>query len=395
MITTTAQAGSTEFAATPSLRGPSRWPDYALAVGAASVVIGILWDISWHSTIGRDTFWTPAHMAVYFGGSLAGFVCGWLAIKCTFFPNAHERATSVSVFGARAPLGAWITIWGALAMLTSAPFDDWWHNAYGLDVKIISPPHSILGLGMFGISTGALILVLARQNRESSTIDKYLFVFVSGVFVTLGAIFVTEFSYPNRQHGAAFYIACSIMFAFRLVTVGRAARISWPTTRVAAAYMLMVCGLIWALPLFAGHPKLAPIFNPVTHMVPPPFPVILIIPAIGIDLILRTIDENDDGLKRVGRAVAIGTVFLALMFATHWFSSEFLLSPLADNWFFAGQHFYGYRNAHAAWHGEFWDSGRFQSDQLTPFRILIAWGFACITSWLGLLWGGWMRKVKR
>jgi len=32
-------------------------------------------------------------------------------------------------------------------MLTSAPFDNWWHNAYGLDVKIVSLPHSILALG--------------------------------------------------------------------------------------------------------------------------------------------------------------------------------------------------------------------------------------------------------
>ena len=29
-------------------------------------------------------------------------------------------------------------------MLTSAPFDNWWHDAYGLDVKIISPPHMFL-----------------------------------------------------------------------------------------------------------------------------------------------------------------------------------------------------------------------------------------------------------
>ena len=48
----------------------------------------------------------------------------------------------VRFWGFRAPLGAWVAIWGAFAMLTSAPFDDWWHNAYGLDVKVLSPPHS-------------------------------------------------------------------------------------------------------------------------------------------------------------------------------------------------------------------------------------------------------------
>src|SRR5215471_12763290 len=109
-------------------------PELLLALGATSIVIGLMWDISWHISIGRDTFWTPAHMAIYLGGLLAGCVGGWLAFKHTFLIHAREAAASVNVFGLRAPLGAWVAIWGALAMLTSAPFDDWWHNAYGLDV---------------------------------------------------------------------------------------------------------------------------------------------------------------------------------------------------------------------------------------------------------------------
>ena len=46
---------------------------------------------------------------------------------------------------------AWVAIWGAIAMLTSAPFDDWWHNAYGLDVKIVSPPHMVLAAGIVAV----------------------------------------------------------------------------------------------------------------------------------------------------------------------------------------------------------------------------------------------------
>jgi hypothetical protein len=48
------------------------WTLYAAVLGSTSIVAGLLWDISWHSTIGRDTFWTPAHMAIYLGGVLAG-----------------------------------------------------------------------------------------------------------------------------------------------------------------------------------------------------------------------------------------------------------------------------------------------------------------------------------
>lgn len=101
----------------------------AIAVcGACCIPLGALWDISWHMSIGRDTFWTPAHIVIYLGGVVPGLTCGWLALRATFFGAATERAATVGFWGARAPLGAWISIWGCFAMLTSAPFDDWWHN---------------------------------------------------------------------------------------------------------------------------------------------------------------------------------------------------------------------------------------------------------------------------
>src|SRR5437667_10261932 len=105
------------------------WPGMLLGVAATSIVVGLIWDISWHISIGRDTFWTPAHIAIYAGGLMGGCVAGWLAFKHTFLIRPGEANASVRVFGLRAPLGAWIAIWGALAMVTSAPFDDWWHNA--------------------------------------------------------------------------------------------------------------------------------------------------------------------------------------------------------------------------------------------------------------------------
>ena len=93
------------------------WPSLLMATAMSSIAVGIIWDISWHETVGRDTFWTPAHMAIYLGGVLAGCVGGWLAIKHTFFCGPEERDSSVGLFGARAPLGAWVAIWGALAMV--------------------------------------------------------------------------------------------------------------------------------------------------------------------------------------------------------------------------------------------------------------------------------------
>src|SRR3954463_14324337 len=148
------------------------WVSRVVIFAATSIIVGVLWDISWHRTIGRDTFWTPAHLAIYLGGVVAGLTCGWVALTTTF-PTlggaSTDRDASVRFWGFRAPLGAWVCIWGAFAMLTSAPFDDWWHNANGLDVKIVSPPHALLAAGIAAIQAGAMLMALAWQNRGAAS----------------------------------------------------------------------------------------------------------------------------------------------------------------------------------------------------------------------------------
>src|SRR5438132_14347730 len=81
----------------------------AVLMGGTSILVGILWDISWHRTIGRDTFWTPAPMALYFGGLLGGLTCGWLIVRAPVFARAQEREGSVGVRRLHARSGASVT----------------------------------------------------------------------------------------------------------------------------------------------------------------------------------------------------------------------------------------------------------------------------------------------
>ena len=335
-------------------------------------------------------------MVIYLGGALGGCVGGWLAFQATFLAGAAERAATVRVFGARAPLGAWVCIWGSIAMLTSGPFDNWWHNAYGLDVKIISPPHIVLGLGMFGISFGALLLVLNRQNHLQDGAGSGLFVWVGGMFVVLGGVFMLEFIFPNQQHAALFYKVCAVTFPFRLVALGRAGRTSWPTTRVAAVYMLVECLMAWILPLFPAQAKLAPIYNPVTHMVALPFPLLLVFPAMAMDLVLRWAG-GATGWRRVVLAFALGLAFLAVFIPVQWFFSKFMISPHANNWFFAGDRIWSYGGRLGPWTNEFWPVNPTHSnaDLITLPGLAFTLVLAAGASWIGLLLGGWMRKVQR
>ena len=98
-------------------------------------------------------------------GVLVGIACGSMILGSTFGGESASLGTSVKIWGFRGPLGAFIAVWGCIAMLTSAPFDNWWHNAYGLDVKIVSPPHVLLSLGSFAIKVGILALIAGLLNR--------------------------------------------------------------------------------------------------------------------------------------------------------------------------------------------------------------------------------------
>jgi len=372
------------------------WYCYIVALAATSILTGIIWDISWHSTIGRDTFWTPAHMAIYLGGTLGGFCGGWLVLKATFWPRPEERASSVRFWGFHGPLGAWVTIWGALAMLTSAPFDNWWHDAYGLDVEILSPPHSVLAAGMYTLVAGALLLLLSLQNRsgpaQGTVPGSGLFVYVGAIMLAMCSIMVTEKSLPNQQHAALFYKIACWQYPLLLVALARASRLRWPATTVALIYSALTCAAVWILPLFAATPKLAPIYNPVTHMVPPQFPHLFIVPALAMDLCFRWIGRGRGGWRDWLLVLVIAISFTGLFFAVQWHFSKFLVSPAAENWFFNGKGFFTFADQRGDHWGRFW---RLQEDAVTLKAIGICLVLALFSTRLGLWWGNWMAKVRR
>src|SRR4029434_9602330 len=109
----------------------------------------------------------------------------------------------------------------------------------------------------------------------------------AGVMLTLFSDFLTEFTFPNQQHAAAFYKITAAGYPLALVLTARASQLRWPATIAAGTYMGVMVLMVWILPLFPAHPKLAPIYNPVDRMVPPAFPLLLVLPAIGIDLVMR------------------------------------------------------------------------------------------------------------
>jgi hypothetical protein len=306
-------------------------------------MIGVHWDISWHRSIGRDTFWTPAHLAIQLCGILAGISGGYLILATTFAHQSPLRAASVRIWGFRGPLGAFIAAWGGIAMITSAPFDNWWHNAYGLDVKILSPPHMVLAAGILAVNVGALILILGYMNRASGE-DKArlraLFLYVGGMILVVLTVLEMELTSRAVMHSAVFYRVVATVAPLVLAAVARASRYKWAATWVAGVYSLFVLLISWILPLFPAVPKLGPVLYPVTQFIPPEFPMLLIVPALALDLLWQR-------TARWGawkQSLVSGVVFLATFVAVQWPFANFLNSPAARNWFF-GTMYFGYNTS--------------------------------------------------
>ena len=305
-------------------------------------------------------------------------------------------------WGFRAPLGALLFVWGALAMLTSAPFDDWWHNAYGLDVKILSPPHAVLAMGIVVAQLGAVISLLSYQNQQELKTNKFepeqlarlktirfLYTYTVGMLITSITILCTEYTETNLMHSSIYYQVCCGALPIFLIAVGRASDMKWPVTSAAAVYMGISLFMVWVLPLFPAVPKLGPVLNPVDHFVAFQFPLLLIVPAFFVDLTMKRTQNVNSWVA----CLLLTIVFFLVFLATQWLFAYFYISPYARNWFFAADAWsYGSRPDYIYRYAFYpWDADSFALVKGLGIAFVI--GF--FSTRLGFWWGNWMKQVQR
>jgi hypothetical protein len=369
---------------------------WCMLVATTSDMIGGYWDVAWHQTIGRDTFWTPAHLAIQLCAVLGGITSGFLILSTTFGRSTaalQRRVASVKIWGFRGPLGAFIAAWGGFAMITSAPFDNWWHNAYGLDVTILSPPHVLLMSGSIAIDIGTLILIGGAMNRaqdDSRAKFRRLLLYVGGIIVMHGCFLITEYTASGALHSATPYLVVSLAVPLALVGVARASEHWWGNTIIVAAYTAAVLAQLWILPLFGAQPKLGPVYQNVTHFIPMAFPLLLIVPGLALDLLRRATMTWKPWLQ----AASTGIVFLVSFVSFQWPFANLLMSPLSRNRIF-GTHYFSYDDTA----GFMYDPYKFQASENTRVQFWIVMTVALIaailTARLGFIWANWIKRVQR
>jgi hypothetical protein len=374
---------------------------WAGALASLAIVIGIVWDISWHLTIGRDSAFSPPHLAMYAGVLGLAALSAWLVARATWAVPS-ERDTSVAVLGLRGPVGAWVCLWGVATVMTAVLLDAWWHDAYGLDVTLISVPHTILGAGFVTLALGAFLIAVAVQNCAGSRPRGALGVTLASLggclIVPVTMMSTIYAARPNDMHSLLFHRVAALCFPALLALGGRANRTRWPATSMAAAYTAIILIGSWVLQLVPATPRIGPVLNDVSRMVPPGFPLLLVTPAIAYDAVLARRRDGAGSGREWSLAVGLGLVFVLVFGATQWLLAEFLMSPSARNGFFAADR-WPYYEPPGEWRYEWWGTtldevGRRGLHRLV-LELAVITGIAVVSARAGLFLGAWMARLRR
>jgi len=346
-----------------------------LIASAVAIPAALLWDYSWECTEGIDLFWSAPHLLLY-----AAVLIAALGACIAFRANDGIRVGRI-----RAPLGSWLALWGAVAFLTATLFDRWWQTSYGLGAGIWHPPQILKAIAFITMVMGAWLCCLGRP---------ILFVLAGGMILALTSVMTVVFGYANRQHGAGFYqISCAV-YPVTLVALAVAGPGKFSATFGAAVALGLGLLALWLLPLIPGSPQVAPIYNPRDHLMPPPFPLLLVAPAIAIDLLARFFPGREQRFQNERRAVECGLAFFVIFMVVQWNFSRFLLTPDADNWFFAGggRHWPFFLKLDVTTRVIFW---KLPGDEMTLVAGILCACLAILSARLGLSIGNWMLRVKR
>jgi hypothetical protein len=178
----------------------------AAAAGAVSL-FATYWDDAWHTDIGRDTALIPPHVVLYGGVAITGLVVvGWALV-------ALVRTRSIRA-ALRQP-GLLLAGLGGAVTLAAAPLDAFWHDRFGRDAVLWSPPHMLV---VFASTTMAIGLLAGVRPTKHGTVEAALSALV------LGSVMMTVLEYDTDvpQFSQTLYLPVVLVAGLFSVAIIRA-----------------------------------------------------------------------------------------------------------------------------------------------------------------------------
>lgn len=353
-----------------------------------------LWDISWQATLGQATFWTPPHVALCSAAVLSGMICLRAPKRRRIGQGRSEGATTRARPICDGP-GTRIFPVAASFMLLATVIDFRWHDAHPYQEAVLNPPHFMFALSVLMVQLGTVAVAAALQGESGNRLPswgRYLYIHGAAMVVLWVATMAMEYvARPNLWHGSEFYQVVGALLPVVLVGVSRSSFVKWPATAVAAIYMALTIIVIWILQALPAGPTLEPGLNPLGHFLPPPFPLLLLPPALAVDLLIRHLRAANWKGELIGAGL-VGTTFIGIVLVTHWYFADFLLSPAARNYFFAADQ-WPYHAQLGDWRYSFWTLDPSPRSLLKGVVISVA--IASSSAFLGFWLGRGLSRPRR
>ena len=200
----------------------------AIFVAALVALAGGFWDDAWHTERGRDDFFIAPHLAIYGGVAVVGgALSAWILLL------AHHQGLRPTL--RQGPVA--LAVLSVAVTLVSAPIDNAWHEAFGRDSVIWSPPHLLGIAGTLALGAAVLVELGSREERWARRAAV-----AAGALVLAAAGFATvEYDTDVPQFAMAFYLpVLASASAFALVLVRTALTTRWAATAAALGYTAFV-----------------------------------------------------------------------------------------------------------------------------------------------------------
>ncbi len=141
--------------------GRGMW--FALIFFFTTLVVGLSWDRSWHTTHPFESFYSPPHLFIY----ATAIISTLLVARLVLVPELRRpfgQTIRLRLFATPVP-GALVLAGGGLLMLGFAGLvlDNAWHTRFGLDETGWSTPHAMIGCALSVVALGFVACRLALR----------------------------------------------------------------------------------------------------------------------------------------------------------------------------------------------------------------------------------------
>ncbi|WP_233438672.1 hypothetical protein [Actinokineospora spheciospongiae] len=288
----------------------------ALLTGSLLTLVGLTWDVQWHTDVGPDTFFTLPHLFLYAGSAVAGLA----SLGAVLAATAGQRAgrDPDPVVGGRpiavlrvfsAPIGYLVAGCGAASFLLYGLWDQWWHGLYGFDAVIDSPPHIGLLLSVMATLVGTVMVFAAAYRQTWGRVGT---VTSLGILAAFSTIVVLGFSNVGGPVDAVSAALSWLMVVLVVTAVGFARK---PGLAVALAVALGIIQAVgWWFSPWATHVYADAVGLPIRDYIrgvpvmPALMPMGLVLVAALVEVFAVAARRGNRRLPAVAGALAGGLV---------------------------------------------------------------------------------------